>query len=81
MDAIAIFPDTDVRPADFHRAGVVQRLLADRGLRGRKVPDLLIAAVAERAELVVLHHDRDFELIASVTGQRQEWVVRPGAVD
>ena len=33
------------------------------------VPDLLIAAAAELAELPVLHYDRDFELIAEVTGQ------------
>jgi predicted nucleic acid-binding protein len=31
--------------------------------------DLLIAAAAERAEMPVLHYDRHFELIASVTGQ------------
>ncbi len=33
------------------------------------VPDLLIAAAAALAELPVLHYDRDFELIAKVTGQ------------
>ena len=33
------------------------------------VADLLIAAAAELAELTVLHYDRDFELIAEVTGQ------------
>jgi predicted nucleic acid-binding protein len=33
------------------------------------VPDLLIAAAAELAELPILHYDRDFELIAEVTGQ------------
>ena len=50
--------------------------LAEQGpLHHRRVrlADLLIAAAAERAELPVLHYDRHFELIASVTGQE----VRP----
>jgi len=59
----------------------VQRLLASRGLRGRKVPDLLIAAAAEESGLTVLHYDADFDLIARVTGQRCEWVVPPGTID
>jgi hypothetical protein len=36
------------------------------------VPDLLIAAIAEHAGLTVLHHDKDFDLIAGVTGQPTE---------
>ena len=54
------------------RATDVFELLAERGpLHHRQVgiPDLLIAAAAELAELPVLHYDRDFELIAEVTGQ------------
>ena len=59
----------------------MQRLLASRGLRGRKVPDLLIAAAAEESGLAVLHYDADFDLIARVTGQRRGWVVPPGTID
>jgi predicted nucleic acid-binding protein len=33
------------------------------------IPDLLIAATAELAQLAVLHIDKDFELIADVTRQ------------
>ena len=58
----------DITPAVVNRAKVVQRLLAERHLKGRKVPDLLIAAAAELAGLSVLHYDKGFELIASVTG-------------
>ncbi|MCL4445717.1 MAG: hypothetical protein M1134_02410 [Actinobacteria bacterium] len=47
--------------------------------RGRKIPDLLIAAAAEELEATVLHHDADFDLIGSVTGQRCQWVVPPGS--
>ncbi len=52
------------------RAVRVLTLLADRGQhRAPSVPDLIIAATAESAGLVVLHNDKDFELIAEVTGQ------------
>jgi predicted nucleic acid-binding protein len=63
------------------RALQVQRLLAARSQRGRKIPDLLIAAAAEQEGFVVLHYDADFDLIASVTGQSCEWVVPKGSVD
>jgi predicted nucleic acid-binding protein len=64
------------------RAVEVQGLLADRGAhRGANVPDLVVAAAAERAGLTVLHYDADFELIATVTGQPTEWVVPRGSVD
>lgn len=78
---LASFEPIEVTPAVANRAKTVQRLLADRGLKGRKVPDLIIAAAAELAGLTLLHYDYDFELIASVTGQRQEWVVPRGTVD
>ncbi|HNO39936.1 MAG TPA: PIN domain nuclease [Marmoricola sp.] len=55
------------------RAVEVQGLLASRGHhRAAKIPDLLIAAIAERASLTVLHLDKDFDLIAEITGQPVE---------
>lgn len=63
------------------RAKQVQRLLAAQHQRGRKIPDLLIAAAAESHGLAVLHYDADFDRIAAVTGQRCEWVVPAGSVD
>jgi predicted nucleic acid-binding protein len=63
------------------RAASVQDLLADRShQRGAKIADLLIAATAEAAGLVVLHYDRDFDLIADITGQPTEWIVPAGTV-
>jgi predicted nucleic acid-binding protein len=51
----------------------VQLLLADQGRhRAPSIPDLLVAAAAELAGLTVLHVDKDFELIAEVTGQPVE---------
>jgi predicted nucleic acid-binding protein len=57
-------------PAAEDRAVEILALLAVRGHhRAPSVPDLLIAAIAERAGFVVLHQDKDFELIAQITGQ------------
>ena len=66
---------------DFDRAIEVMGLLARRSQqRGVTIPGLLISAVAERAGLIVLHYDSDFERIAAVTRQEMEWVVPRGAV-
>ncbi|MDR1999099.1 MAG: hypothetical protein LBQ06_04030 [Frankiaceae bacterium] len=55
------------------RALTVQELLAQRGHhRVASVADLLIAAVGEGTNLTVLHVDKDFDLIAEVTGQSVE---------
>jgi predicted nucleic acid-binding protein len=60
-------------PAAEDRAVEVLVLLADRGHhRAPAVPDLLVAAIAERVGLVVLHQDKDFDLIAQITGQPTE---------
>lgn len=65
-------------PAAENRAVEVQTLLADRGRhRAPSVADLLVAAVAERSGLTVLHVDKDFELIADVTGQPVERLQLP----
>lgn len=70
---LASMPVEYLTPATEDRACEVQALLADRGLhRALSVPDLLIAALAELAGLVVLHLDKDFELIAELTGQPTE---------
>lgn len=70
---IASMPVEYLTPKIEDRAVELQSLLVERGLhRAPSVPDLLIAATAELAELVVLHHDKDFELIADITGQRVE---------
>jgi predicted nucleic acid-binding protein len=71
----------EVTPAVISRAKNVQRMLAVGGLKGRKVPDLIIAAAAELADLTVLHYDHDFELIASVTRQPHKWIVPRGSID
>lgn len=63
------------------RASEVQdELAAQSQHRGAKIADLLIAAAAEAAGLVVLHYDHDFDVIAGVTRQTVEWIVDAGTV-
>jgi hypothetical protein len=80
MESLAEFALVEIESRHFVRARQVQRLLASASQRGRKVPDLLVAAAAEDAGLVLLHYDADFDRIADVTGQRCEWVVPAGSV-
>lgn len=77
--AFEYFPMTDEIA---QRAVEVQGLLAQRAQhRSVSIPDLLIAATAERYALTVLHYDGDYDRIATVTGQATEWVVPPGTAD
>ena len=81
LAALEVFAVIDTTADHIKRAKQVQRLLAARSQRGRKLPDLLIAAAAEARQLTVLHYDRDFDKIAEVTGQPCQWVVPAGTVD
>jgi len=70
---LSAMPVEYLTPTIEDRAVEVLTLLADRGMhRAPSIPDLLIAATAELAGLVVLHSDKDFDLIAHLTGQPLE---------
>ena len=70
---LAVIPVEYQTPAIEDRAVEVLTLLADRGQhRAPSIPDLIIAATAELAGLTILHLDKDFEIIASITGQPLE---------
>jgi len=70
---LSSMPVEYLTPAIEDRAVEVLALLADRGQhRAPSIPDLIIAATAELAGLTVLHLDKDFEVIAQVTGQPVE---------
>ena len=61
---------------DWRRALDVQGTLWRRGqVRAVGFPDLLVAAVAERERVTVLHYNADYDLNAHVTGQPMRWVV------
>ena len=81
IGALDIFTLVETTSDHVLRARQVQRHLASKSQRGRKVPDLLIAAAAEAERLTVLHYDQDFDKIAKVTGQTCEWVVPAGSID
>jgi predicted nucleic acid-binding protein len=81
MADLSVFQLVETTAEHVQRARQVQRLLAFRSQRGRKVPDLLIAAAAEQERLVLLHYHSDFDLIAKVTGQGCQWVVPAGTID
>jgi len=70
---LSAMPVEYLTPAIEDRAVEVLTLLADRGQhRAPSIPDLIIAATAELAGLTVLHLDKDFEVIADITGQPVE---------
>ncbi len=70
---LSAMPVEYLTPAIEDRAVGVQLLLAGQGQhRAPSIPDVIIAAAAELAGLTVLHLDKDFELIAGITGQPTE---------
>jgi len=72
---LTAMPVEYLTPAVEDRAAQVQRLLAERGMhRAPSIPDLLIAAAAELSQRTVLHLDKDFDLIAELTGQPMQRV-------
>ena len=81
--ALSTCPWFPVEPTDWDEARRVFRELAARGPlhhRQVKIPDLLIAAVAARNELTVVHYDSDYDIIASVTGQSTRWAAPRGTI-
>ena len=75
---LSSMPVEYLTPAIEDRAVEILTLLADRGRhRAPSIPDLIIAATAELAGLAVLHLDKDFDLIAELTGQPMERLNEP----
>jgi predicted nucleic acid-binding protein len=62
-----VFPTTT---ADYELAAVLYRSCRSRGETVRKLIDCLIAAVAVRADIEILHADADFEVLARHTDVR-----------
>ena len=75
---VVSMPVEYLTPSIEERAVQIQAVLATRGQhRAPSVPDLLIAATAELAELTVLHVGKDFELIAELTDQPVQRLTDP----
>ena len=82
-DALRGFRRFTTEADDWAQARRVHRALAARGAghqRSVRIPDLLVAAVAERAGVAVLHYDEDYDRIAAVTAQATRWVVPRGSI-
>lgn len=65
------------------RALEVQYELAQRGglhHRSVKLVDLMIAAIAERAEATVWHYDSDYDRVAEITCQPVQWIASRGTL-
>jgi predicted nucleic acid-binding protein len=75
----AAFRLVDTHQKDWDRAAEVMVLLAENGKhRSVGIPDLLIAAVAERHSLTLVHYDSDFDHVAAVTQQPTRWLAPRG---
>jgi len=80
-EALEAFELVETAAEHLRRARQVQRQLASKHQRGRKIPGLLVAAAAEAGKLTVLHYDVDFDQIAAVADQPCSWIVPAGSVD
>jgi predicted nucleic acid-binding protein len=79
--ALGGFERLTIEVGDWERAREVHQALAAKGpgeQRSVRIPDLLIAAVAERHRAAVVHYDEDYDRIARITGQPARWVVPRG---
>jgi predicted nucleic acid-binding protein len=74
QDMRAMFGWVPVHDRAYSRAWEVQGDLTAKGQHRSAGPvDLVIAATAELHGLTLLHHDRDFGVIAALTGQPIRW--------
>jgi predicted nucleic acid-binding protein len=74
----AVFGWVPMSDGAYERADEVQQELTERGQHRSAGPiDLLIAATAERERLILLCDDKDFEVVAKVTGQPVRRVTDP----
>jgi Arc/MetJ family transcription regulator len=63
--------------ADLAMASEIQAELTESSLPWSR---LVVAAVASRHSVTVLHYSTDFDMVAKVTGQATEWVAVPGTL-
>ena len=81
--ALLASPWFPVEAADWVEARRVFGALAAQGPlhhRQVKIPDLLIAAVAARHDVVLVHYDAEYDVIAGITGQRTRWAAPRGSL-
>lgn len=82
-DSLQAFPWLRTATPDWDRAVEVSRAMsfvAGGYQRSVGIPDLLIAATAERHGVAVVHYDSDYDRIAAVTGQATRWIAPAGSI-
>jgi predicted nucleic acid-binding protein len=81
-DELLALPWAGIDAGVERRAVAAQRQLTRSGHHPLPPADLLIAAIAERHGLGVLHYDRDYDVIARKTdlGFDSVWLTEPGAL-
>lgn len=78
---LSMMPRVAITEHVIDRALDIQGEMAQLGTHRAPSPaDLVLAACAEANGLTVLHYDKDFDLIAAVTGQSTEWVAPAGSI-
>jgi predicted nucleic acid-binding protein len=80
-ERLAAFESVAMPQALWGRARELQLLLAPDGGHRRVPPaDLLLAAAAEAAAVPLVHYDRDYERIATMSRLEQRWLVPDGTL-
>jgi predicted nucleic acid-binding protein len=82
-EGLSGFRRLTIEVADWDRVRFVHRALADKGpgeQRSVHIPDLLIAAVAERHAAELVHYDEDYDRIAVITRQPTRWIAPRGSI-
>lgn len=80
-ERLAAFESIEMPPTLWSRTRETQLALAPAGDHRRVPPaDLLLAATAEEAGVLLVHYDRDYERIAAVTELRHKWLVPDGSL-
>lgn len=82
MDELLALPWAAVDETVERRAVDAQRQLARSGHHRMPPVDILLAALADRYQLGILHYDRDYDLIAARTDLRfaSEWLAQAGSL-
>jgi len=82
-DSLEAMPWLRMGQPEWARAKEVCGKLSEQGHaahRAVKHADLLIAAASELAGVPLVHYDKDYDLISSITGQPARWVGQRGSI-
>jgi predicted nucleic acid-binding protein len=80
-ERLELFESVPMPEGLWRRTRALQLQLAGNGDHRRVPPvDLVLAACAEAASVPLVHYDRDYERIATVSTVEQRWLVADGSL-